>query len=88
MEPWSIFQVPAEGLELVILDILLRQSRLAQFYQDLLAKALLLVNATVVEIFYQDLLAKALLLVNPTVGEIFYQDLLAKALLMVNPTVG
>jgi hypothetical protein len=35
------------------------------------AKALVLVNATVLEIFQWDLVAKALVLVNPTVLEIF-----------------
>ena len=45
--------------------------RLAKFYRDFLAKALVLVNPTELEIFYQDFLAKALLLVNPTVLEIF-----------------
>ena len=67
-------------------DELLRLSRLSQFYSDLLAKALLLVNPTELEIFYSDLLAKVLLLVNPTELEIFYQNILAKALLLVNPT--
>ena len=52
-------------------DILLRQSRLAQFYRHLVAKALVLVNPTVLEIFYRHLVAKALVLVNPTELEIF-----------------
>ena len=67
-------------------DILLRQSRLAQFYRDFHAKALLLVPPTELEIFYQDFCAKALLLVPPTELEIFYQDFHAKALLLVPPT--
>ena len=52
-------------------DILLRQSRLAHFQPHLVAKALVLVNPTVLEIFQPDLVAKALVLVNPTVLEIF-----------------
>ena len=44
----------------------LRQSRLAQFYQDFAAKATVLVITTELEIFYQDFAAKALLLVPPT----------------------
>ena len=59
-------------------DILLRQSRLAQFYQDLAAKALLLVPPTELEIFCQDLAAKALILVSLTELEIFYQYLADK----------
>ena len=54
-------------------DILLRQSRLVQFYQGFIWKALLLVNSTVLEIFYQGFVWKALILVNHTVLEIFYQ---------------
>ena len=60
--------------------------RTRNFWQDLAAKPLLLVNPTELEIFWQDLAAKALLLVNPTELEIFWQDLTAKALLLVNPT--
>ena len=41
------------------------------FYQDFYAKALVLVNPTLLEIFQRDLVAKALVLVNPTVLEIF-----------------
>ena len=41
-------------------DILLRESRLVQFYRDLSAKALVLVNPTELEIFYRDLSAKSL----------------------------
>ena len=55
-------------------DIMLRQSRLAQFCSDLAAKALLLVPPTELEIFYSDLAAKALLLVIPTVLEIIHQN--------------
>ena len=58
---------------------MLRQSRLAQFYRDFLAKVLVLVNPTELEMFYQHLLAKALVLVNPTELEIFRQHLAAKA---------
>ena len=68
-------------------DILLRQSRLAQYYQEFCRKALLLVIPTVLEIFYQYLSRKALLLVIPTVLEIFYQYLCRKALRLVIPTV-
>ena len=50
---------------------MLRQSRLAQFYRDFHAKALLLVIPTELEIFYHDFHAKALLLVIPTELEIF-----------------
>ena len=67
--------------------ILLQQSRLAEFWQDLTVKALLLVNPTELEIFWQDLTAKALLLVNPTELEIIWQDLAAKALISVPATV-
>ena len=67
-------------------DILLRQSRLAQFCSDLAAKALILVTPTELEIFYSDLAAKALLLVPPSEIEIFYQYLSAKALLWVPHT--
>jgi hypothetical protein len=63
------------------------ECRLAQFWQDFLAKALVLVNPKVLEIIWQNLLAKALVLVNPTILEIFWQDLLEKALVLVNPTV-
>ena len=49
--------------------------RIAHFYRDLWAKALVLVIPTNVEIFYQDLWAKALVLVIPTEAEIFYQYL-------------
>ena len=52
-------------------DILLRQSRLAHFQRDLVAKALVLVNPTELEIFQRDLVAKALVFVNPTILEIF-----------------
>ena len=47
-------------LDLLILarDILLRQSRLAKFYQDFAAKATVLVTTTELEIFYQILLQK------------------------------
>ena len=45
-----------------------------------MAKTLLLVNPTELEIFQQDLVAKTLLLVNPTELEIFQQDSVAKAL--------
>ena len=55
-------------------DILLRQSRLAQFYRKIVAKALLLVPPTELEIFYHDFVAKALLLVPPTELDIFYQE--------------
>ena len=68
-------------------DILLRQSKLAQFWQDFAAKALVLVNPTELEIFWQDFVAKVLVLVNPTEVEIFWQDFAAKALVLVNPTV-
>ena len=46
-----------------------------KIYQDLWAKALVLVIPTEAEIFYQDLWAKALVLVIPTEAEIFNQDL-------------
>ena len=71
--------LPHQGLEQGWLfsgearDILLRQSRLAHFLQDLVAKALILVPPTELEIFQQHLVAKAIVLVNPTVLEIFYQ---------------
>ena len=52
-------------------DILLRQSRLAQFWQHFHAKALLLVIPTELKILWQD----------PTELEIFWQDFHAKALL-------
>ena len=68
------------------LAILLRQSRLAQFWQDFRAKALLLVILTELEIFWQDFRAKALLLVIPAELEIFWQDFRAKVLLLVIPT--
>ena len=68
-------------------DMLLWQSRLGQFYQGFVQKALLLVNPTVLEIFYQGSVRKALLLVNQTVLEIFYQGFVQKALLLVNTTV-
>ena len=57
-------------------DILLQQSRLAQFYRDFLAKALILVHSTELEIFYRDLTAKALILVPATVLEIFLPTLI------------
>jgi hypothetical protein len=60
-------------------DILLRQSRLAHFQRHLVAKALVLINPTVLEMFHRGLVAKALVLVNATVLEIFHQDLVAKA---------
>ena len=53
----------------------------------IVAKALLLVPPTELEIFYHDFVAKALLLVPPTELEIFQQNLVAKALVLVNPTV-
>ena len=52
-------------------ELLLRQSRLAQFYQDFSADAVILVNPAAVEIFYQ-FLAEAVILVDPTVVDIFY----------------
>ena len=57
METKSLFSGEAR-------DILLRQSRLAHFQRHLVAKALVLVNPTVLEIFQRDLVAKALVLVN------------------------
>ena len=59
-------------------DILLRQSRLAQFYQDFAAKATVLVITTELEYIFQDFAAYAPLLVPPTELEIFYQDFAAK----------
>ena len=50
---------------------MLRQSRLAQFYQDLLGKALVFATATEAEIFYQDFVGKALVFATATVLEIF-----------------
>ena len=50
---WPLFSFSGKAR-----DILLRQSRIAQFYQDLGAKALLLVPPTELEIFYQDFAAK------------------------------
>ena len=47
-------------------DILIKQSRLAQFWQDLWGKTLVLVNPTDLEIFWQDLLRKVLVLANTT----------------------
>ena len=67
-------------------DILLRQSRLAQFWQHFCAKALLLVIPTELEIFWQHFCAKALLLVIPTELEMFLQHFCAKALFLVIPT--
>ena len=55
-------------------ELLLRQSRLAQFYQDFSAEAVILVNPVVVEIFYQ-FSVEAVILVNPTLVEICYQKL-------------
>ena len=55
-------------------DIMLRQSRLAQFYRHLGGKALILVPPTELEIFYQDLAAKALILVPTAELKIFYID--------------
>ena len=71
----------------LILDILLRQSGLAQFYRHFCSKTLILVNPTVPEIFNRHFCSKALILVNPTVLEIFYRHFCAKALVLVNPTV-
>ena len=68
-------------------DILLRQSRLAQLWQDSYAKASVLVIPTVLKIFWQDFFAKASILVIPTLLEIFWQDFYAKALVLVIPTV-
>ena len=51
-------------------DKLLRQSWLAQFWQDFVGKALVLENPTELEIAWQDFVGKALLLVNPTELEI------------------
>ena len=49
----------------------------------IVAKALLLVPPTELDIFYHDFVAKVLLLVPPTELEIFYRDFVAKALLLV-----
>ena len=54
-------------------DTLLGQSRLPQFHQGFVQKALLLVNPTVLKIIYKGFVQKALVLVKPTVLEIFYQ---------------
>ena len=51
-----------------------------------MAKTLLLVFPTVLEIFQQDLVAKTIVLVTPTELEIFNLDLVAKAQLLVTPT--
>ena len=50
-----------------------------------MAKALVLVNPTDLEIFYQDVLAKAPVLVNSTELEIFWQLFVGKALVLGNP---
>ena len=47
-------------------EILLRQNRLAQFYQDFSAEVVILVNPAVVEILYQEFSVEAVILVNPT----------------------
>ena len=49
-----------------------RESRLAQFYQEFSAEAVILVNHAVVEIFYKEFSAENVNLVIPTLVEIFY----------------
>ena len=53
-------------------DILLRQSRLAQFYQLSVRKVTVLVIPTVLELFYQELATLATVLVIPTVLNFFF----------------
>ena len=50
-----------------------------------MAKALVLVNPTELEILWPDFAAKALVLVNPTELEIFWPDFVEKTLVLVNP---
>jgi hypothetical protein len=67
-------------------EILLRQNRLAQFYQDFSAEVVILVNPAVVEILYLEFSVEAVILVNPTVIDIFYQQFSTETMISVNPT--
>ena len=81
-----VTNTPSEFLKWIYL--LVPQSRLAQFWQDLYRNVLLLVIPTELEIFWHDLYRKDLLLVISTEEvEIFWQDLYRKALLLIIPTV-